>query len=171
MQHYVTQLLEMLQEAKQNRPSPRYLELPEEMECLRDVIDMEMSLEEEEHTMESIFGIEQIYLPPENRLSDEQICLLIDGITDLWHEFHYYPVFRRGEFTEREQYAKLVNCWKGTYPLVRGESGTWHIEMYDYEQNWDEDELRYLTDEEYRKKHRLPETGEFKFDENDEQPF
>ncbi|MDR2466130.1 MAG: hypothetical protein LBD35_01950, partial [Prevotellaceae bacterium] len=91
MQLYVTQLLEMLHEAKQNRPSPRYLELPEEMECLRDVIDLEMSLEEEEHTMESIFGIEQIYLPPENRLSDEQIRLLIDGITDLWHEFHYDP--------------------------------------------------------------------------------
>jgi hypothetical protein len=37
MQKYVTQLLEMLQEAHNNRPAPRYLELPDDMECLRDV--------------------------------------------------------------------------------------------------------------------------------------
>ena len=171
MQRYVTQLLEMLQEAKQNRPSPRYLELPEDMECLRDEIDLEMSLEEEEHTMERILGIEQVYLPPENRLSDEQIRLLIDGITDLWSEFHYAPVFRKGDLTEREQYTKLVNSWKKTYPLIRCEDGTWYIEMYDYEQNWDEEEQRYLSDEEYLVKYPLPKMEDFKFDEKEEQPF
>ena len=36
MQNYINQLLEMLQEAHTNRPTLRYLELPEEMECLRD---------------------------------------------------------------------------------------------------------------------------------------
>ena len=55
MQKYVDQLLEMLQEAHNNRPAPRYIELPEEMECLRDVIDMEMSMEEDEQIMENIF--------------------------------------------------------------------------------------------------------------------
>ena len=155
MQHYLTHLLEMLQEAHYNRPAPRYIEIPEEMECLRDVIDMEMSMEEDEQTMEIIFGIPQIYFPPEDKLSDEQIRQLIQGILELWHVFHYEADFRRGEFTEREQYTKLVNCWKETHPLLRGSNGTWHIEMFDYEQNWDEEEQRYITDEEYMKKNKL----------------
>ena len=165
MQHNVTQLLEMLEEAKQNRPAPLYLELPE------DISDLEMSMAEEEQTMESIFGIEQIYLPPENLLSDEQIRLLIDGITDLWHEFHYNPVFFRGEFTEREQYTKLVNYWKETVPLVRYDDSTLHIEMYDYENYWDEDEQRYLTDEEYWIKFPPPKLEDFKSEESTERPF
>jgi hypothetical protein len=138
MQRYVIQLLEMLQEAKSNRPAPRYLELPEEMECLRDVIDLDLSLSEDKYTMESILGIPQMYFPPENRLSDEQIRPLIEGILDLWHEFHYEAVFRKGEFSEREQYTKLVDCWKRTYPLFRGTNGAWYIEMYNYE--FDENE-------------------------------
>jgi len=41
MQKYVNQLLEMLQDAHKCRPAPRYLEDPEEMERLRDVIDVD----------------------------------------------------------------------------------------------------------------------------------
>ena len=148
MQKYVTQLLETLQEAYGNRLAPRYMELPEDMECLRDIIDMEMSLEEEEQTLENIFGVPQIYFPPEDRLSDEQVRQLIQGILDLWQVFHYEADFRRGEFTEREQYSKLVEKWKETMPLLRGESGTWHIEMFDYEQYWDEFEFCYVNEEE-----------------------
>jgi hypothetical protein len=145
----------MLQEAHSNRPAPRYLELPEEMEPLRDVIDLEMSMEEDEKTMESIFGVPQIYFPPEDRLSDEQILQLIEGILDLWYVFNYEADFRQGEFTEREQYTKLVNCWKKAYPLLRGTNGKWHIEMFDYELNWDVEEQRYISDEEYMKKMKL----------------
>jgi len=76
MQRYVTQLLEIPQETHVNHLAPRYLELPEEMEPLRDVIDMEMLFDEDEKTMESIFGVPQIYFPPEDRLSDEQILQL-----------------------------------------------------------------------------------------------
>ena len=93
MQKYVNQLLEMLQEAHNNRPAPRYIELPEEMECLRDIIDMEMSMEEDEKTMENIFGVPQIYFPPESRLSDEQVRQLIQGILDLWRMFQYEEYF------------------------------------------------------------------------------
>ena len=171
MQNYVNQLLEMLQEAHANRPAPRYLELPEEMECLRDVIDLEMSFEEDERTMENIFGVPQIYFPPEDRLSDEQIRQLIQGILDLWKVFHYKANFRKGEFTEREQYTKLVNCWKETFPLLRGTNGTCHIKMYDYGTNWDEDERRYLSDEEYYAKNPPPKLEDFEFDEDEEQPF
>ena len=161
MQKYVDQLLEMLQEAHNNRPAPRYIELPEELECLRDVIDMEMSMEEDEQTMENIFGVQQIYFPPENRLSDEQVRQLIQGILDLWRVFQYEADFRRGEFTEREQYTKLVEQWKKSHPLLKGTNGTWHIEMFDYEQIWDEEEGRYLTDEEYFAKNPLPKLEDF----------
>ena len=169
MQKYVNQLVEILKEAQQNRPSPRYLELPEDMECLRDVIDLEMSLKEDEKTMESIFGVPKIYFPPEDRLSDKQVSQLIESIIELWQVFHYEANFRRGEFTRREQYTKLVKCWSETYPLFRGTNGTWHIEMYDYEQYWDEEEMRYLTDEEYSAKY--PIITDFEIDENEERPY
>ena len=167
MEKYINQLLEILEEAQQNRPSPRYLELSEDMECLRDVIDLEMSLEEEEKTMETILGVPKIYFPPENQLSDVQIRQLIDGIIALWRVFHYEAEFRKGEYSEREQYTKLVDCWDKTQPVFRGENGAWHIEMYDYEQYWDEDEMRYLTEEEYDTKNPLVTD----FDKNEEQPF
>ena len=169
MQKYVDQLVEILEEAHHNRPMPRYLELPEDMECLRDVIDLEMSFEEDEKTMEAIFGVPKIYFPPENRLSDEQIRQLIESIIALWRAFHYEADFRKGEFSERERYTKLVACLEKTYPLFRGTNGTWHIEMYDYEQYWDEEEMRYLTEEEYFEKHPL--ITNYEFDENEETPY
>lgn len=153
MQNYIQQLLEILHEAQNNRPAPRYLELPEDMEPLRDIIELEKSLEEDEQTMENIFGVPQIYFPPENRLTDEQVQQLKNGILELWSVFHYEADFRKGEFNERQQYTKLVEKWKEEMPVFRGTNGTWHIEMFDYEQYWDEDKMRYLSDEEYDMKY------------------
>ncbi len=147
MQRYIEQLIEILREAKSNRPSSRHLDWLKEMEALRDVIELEISLEEGGQTMESILGVPQIYFPPENRLTDEQINQLKEGILELWHKFHYEADFRKGEFNERQQYTKLVEHWKKDVPVFRGTNGTWHMEMYDYEKYWDEKEMRYLSDE------------------------
>lgn len=152
MQRYIEQLIEMLHEAQSHRPAPRLMELPEEMEALRDVIELEASLKEDGQTMESIFGVPQIYFPPENRLNDEQINQLKEGILELWREFHYEADFRKGEFNERQQYTKLVECWKECVPVFRGTNGTWHIEMFDYEKHWDEEKMRYLSDDELNAK-------------------
>jgi hypothetical protein len=167
MQKYVNQLLEMMQEAHNNRPAPRQLYLPEEMKGLEDIVDLEMSLEEDEHTMESIFGVPQMYFPPENRLSGEQVQQLTEGILDLWHVFNYEADIRKGEFTDREIYTKLVDCWKKSYPLFRGTNGAWHIEMYDYELNWDVKQQKYVDDDEYYAKFNI----DMNFDDNEEQPF
>lgn len=149
MEKYIEHLLEILQEAHTNRPAPRQLFLPEDMEGLEDLIDLEMSLDEEEKTMENIFGVPKLYFPPENRLTDEQIKRVIEGIIELWRVFNYEPVFRAGEFTAREQYTKLVEQWEETHPLFRGTNGTWYIEMYDYMTNWDEQKGCYVEDEDW----------------------
>ena len=167
MQKYVNQLVEILQEAHGNCPAPRPLFLPDDMKGLEDIIDMEMAMEEEEKTMESIFGIPQIYFPPENRLSDEQILQLKAAILELWRVFHYEADFRKHEFAEREQYTKLVEKWNETCPIFRGSNGTWHIEMYDYEQYWDEKKRCYVSEDEYFK--NLPQS--FDFSDEEETPF
>jgi hypothetical protein len=149
MQHYVDQLLEMLQEAQKKRPALRHLELPEETECLNGLIDADMLLEEDKHVMESIFDLPQMYFPPEDRLSDSQIKQVTEGILDLWHAFHYEADIRKGEYTDREIYTKLVNCWKKSYPLLRGVNGAWHIELYNYQLHWDEKRECYISEEEY----------------------
>src|SRR5690606_22153468 len=136
-------------------PAPHYLELPEEMEALRGVMEMEKSLDEDEQTMESIFGVPQMYFPPEDRLTNEQIGQLIKGIFELWRAFHYEADFRKGEFNQRQQYTKLVAQWKEHVPVFRGTNGIWHIEMFDYDRYWDEDEMRYLSEEEYDAKHSI----------------
>lgn len=154
MQTYINQLLETLHEAQYNHPALRYFELPEEMECLRDVMELEKSLDEDEQTMESVLGVPQVCFPPESRLTDGQIRQLTTGILELWRAFHYEADFRKGEFSERQQYSKLVEQWKEQVPVFRGTNGSWHIEMYDYELNWDEEKMRYLSDEEYEAKFR-----------------
>ena len=141
MQKYIKQLIELLKTAHDSRPTPSYLELPEEMETFRDLIELEKSLKENEQTMESIFGVPQINFPPENRLTDEQIKQLKDAIIELWRAFNYEADFRKGEFDERQQYTKLVEKWKETVPVYRGTNGTWHIEMFDYEDEWEEDDF------------------------------
>jgi hypothetical protein len=141
MERYTQQLLELLKSAHDNRPTPSYLELPEEMEALRSVIELEKSIESEEQTMESIFGVPQISFPPENRLTDEQIRQIKAGIIELWQAFNYEADFRKGEFNERQQYTKLIEKWKETVPVYRGTNGTWHLEMYDYEDEWEEDDF------------------------------
>ena len=147
MEKYVNQLVELLQEAHIHRPNLRKLDLPEDMKGLEDVIDIELAMEEKEKTMEQIFGVEQYYFPPEERLCDNQIQTLTKEILDLWHVFHYDAVTRKGEFTERQIYTKLVNCWKESFPLFRGTNGVWYIELYNYEKNWDEEKGEYVDDD------------------------
>lgn len=152
MEKYIEQLLELMKEAPEKRPVVRTLEIPEEMEALRGVMELEASFGNEE-TMESIFGIPKIYFPDEKHLSDQELKRLKGGITELWHSFNYEADFRKGEFNDREQYTKLVESWSETVPFLKGTNGVWHLELFDYEKYWDEEEMRYMSEEEYAKKY------------------
>jgi hypothetical protein len=123
------------------------------MECLRDAIEVDMSWDEDEHTIENIFDVPQYYFPPEDRPSDGQVSSLINSILELSHAFHYEAVFCKSEFTERDQNIKLIEHWKKAHPLFRGNNGTWDIEIYDYEQYWNEEYQCYLSEEVYLAKH------------------
>lgn len=133
MNRYVEQLLDIMLAARDNREPPRELVLPEEMEFMRDVIELERSMEEDQRTMEDILGVPQHYFPPEDRLTDAHVERLKIGILELWRAFNYEADFREGEFDERQQYTKLVEKWKEHVPYFRGSNGTWHLEMYDYD--------------------------------------
>ena len=132
MHNYLQQLLELLSGAKTRRPRPRELHLPDDMKGLEDVIDLKMSMEEAEKTMEYIFGVERYYFPPAEKLNDEQLTLLVSAILDLWHEFHYEADLPVG-LPARIVYPLLVDCWNRTFPLLRGTNGTWHVEFCHYE--------------------------------------
>jgi len=123
MEKYINQLIEDLREAHPRKPSPRKIELPEEMKGLEDIVDLEMSMEEQQHTMEGIFGVPQILFPPVEKLTDKQTERLVQEILDLWHIFHYEADLPKN-LPARYAYPVLVKCWKKTYPLFRGSNGT-----------------------------------------------
>jgi len=132
MEKYLKLLIETLREAYNQKPSPRYLELPKEMESLRDVIDMEMSMQEDEHTLESIFGVSQLYFPPVEKLTDRQVKRLVKEILALWRIYHYEADLPPG-IPARYAYPVLLSCWKITYPVLKGSGGVWHIELCHYD--------------------------------------
>ena len=132
MENYINQLIEDLRDAHARKPSPRKLKLPEDMKCLENIIDLEMSLNEQENTMESILGIPQIDFPPVEKLTEKQIILLVQEILALWRAFHYEADLPKN-LPARYAYPVLVGCWKETYPLFRGNNGAWHIEFCHYE--------------------------------------
>lgn len=133
MQKYVSQLLELLKVAEENLQATSDIKFSEELEFFRDLLELERAMAEDGQTMESIFGVPQYYFPPENCLTDNQVHQLKKRILNLWRKYNYEADFIENQFTERQEYTKLVDSWKIEVPVFHGSNGTWHLELYDQE--------------------------------------
>ncbi len=85
---YLSQLIEDLRVIAKNPPPPPVLDIPGDMEALRDVIEWEHA---EEKPMKEWFGIEKDIFPDEKRLNDAQVERLCHEIIALWNSFNFYP--------------------------------------------------------------------------------
>ncbi len=81
MNKYVDQLLGDLQAAQGIKIAPPYLELDEDMECMRGT---EEFLYGTLSTMEQLFGIEKICFPPIEKLTAEKARQLVEEILNLY---------------------------------------------------------------------------------------
>ncbi|MFW5656580.1 MAG: hypothetical protein ACOC0C_03095 [Bacteroidota bacterium] len=125
MEKYVNYLLEDIKKVIDNPPEKPYIEIPEDYEEIRDMIEWEHS---PRRPMKQWFGIEKEAFPAEDKLSDEQINTLTNALNELWERFHYYPVLPQN-LPERYRYTFLVKGLDEEVAYVSG-GRTW-IEFCD----------------------------------------
>jgi hypothetical protein len=134
MDKYIKQLIEMMLAAYQNRPEANSKHFPDaEMENLfADVEaytngDFDMNLDE-------VIGIPQNVFPPEDRLSDAQIDLLVPEFEALWNHFRYHLCFPE-KINNRWKYILMRRELGEPHYILQSENGMIHIEFCNYDAN------------------------------------
>ena len=133
MQNYVNQLLTDMAAAQKNLPTEvdyalLYPDHPAVAYGLTHIAEYEMS---PRHSMDDLLGIKAEQLPPDDKLSDEQVVQLNDGIVALWEAFNISPDLPN-EVPPRLIYEALKNYW-ATKTVQYVSEGRIHIEFCDYE--------------------------------------
>ncbi|MCK4345518.1 MAG: hypothetical protein KAX05_09555, partial [Bacteroidales bacterium] len=77
MKTYLSHLIEYMQQAVKTLPAKPYLELSEDDECLRGVIEYESI---EPKPMQEWFGIDKANFPPAEKLSNDELELMVKEI-------------------------------------------------------------------------------------------
>jgi hypothetical protein len=118
MEKYIAQLIEDLQAAESVSINPMYLELDDEMECLRGSIEY---LEGPSITFEQAFEIEKARFPPPEKLTPAQMQNIADAILSLWQAHNFYADIPKG-LPVNLVYVLLVDKWNEEVQYVsRGE--------------------------------------------------
>ncbi len=128
MDKYIEQLIELIRAAYQNRP---------ESEPVKDLEDEFAEIEayvsgDFEVVVEEGFGIPQAYFPPEDRLSDAQIDLLVPEFEALWNHFRFYLCFPE-KINQRWKYILMRKELSERHHMIRTEHGAVNIEFCSYD--------------------------------------
>jgi len=124
---YLTHLIEDMQQAAKNLPAKPYLELSEDDECLRGVIEYESI---EPKPMQEWFGIDKANFPPAEKLSNDESELMVKEIIKLWHAYNFDPVLPKN-LPARIAYQTLVNYFDK--PVTWVSEGIIGIEFCEYD--------------------------------------
>lgn len=111
LRRYVEQILEDLEEAKNQAPQEIH-----ELQHLEDEDSLFKLLElGDELPLSERLGIPKKIFPPENKLDDQEVQLLVDKILELWESFHYLADFPKG-LPIRIAYKTLMDVWDDRVP-------------------------------------------------------
>jgi hypothetical protein len=127
MDKYIKYLVEDIRKAAIDLPTPPYLDLDEEMEDLRGVIEYESTTEK---PMQEWFKLSKENFPPVEKLDQKQIELLLKEILNLWSAFNFDPVLPKNLPAEIA-YKLLVDYFDK--PVVWVSEGTIMIEFCNYD--------------------------------------
>jgi hypothetical protein len=127
MQKYIDYLIEDIQKASKNIPTAPYLDLDDEMEDLRGVIEYESTTEK---PMQEWFKLSKENFPPVEKLDQKQIEQLLKEILRLWNAFNFDPVLPKN-LPADIAYKLLVDYFDK--PVVWVSEGTIMIEFCDYD--------------------------------------
>ena len=127
MHPYLTHLISDLRQAAQHLPAPPFLDITEEEEFLRGVMEYEMA---ETKPMQEWFGIEKKSFPPADQLTAEEQQLMVKEILKLWNAFNFEADLPEG-LPAGIAYKVLVDHFDK--PVIWVSEGSVHIEFCDYE--------------------------------------
>jgi hypothetical protein len=132
MQNYVNQLLADMVAAKKNLPPEinyalLYPDHPAYKFGLDYIVEWEMS---PSYTMDELFGIKAEQLPPAEKLTDEQIVQLVEGMFDLWAAFNFVADTDY-EAPMRVYYSTIKTHW-ATQPIQYHPDGINELDFCDY---------------------------------------
>ncbi|MCK4699401.1 MAG: hypothetical protein KAT38_03680, partial [Bacteroidales bacterium] len=116
-----------MQQAAKNLPAKPYLELSEEDECLRGVMEYESI---EPKPMQEWFGIDKANFPPAEKLSNDELELMVKEIITLWHAYNFDPVLPKN-LPARIAYQTLVSYFDKTINWVS--EGVIGVEFCEYD--------------------------------------
>jgi hypothetical protein len=132
MQNYISQLLTDMKAAEQNLPtnvdySLLHPEHPAADYGLNFLVEYEMS---PRHSMDDLFGIKAEQLPPDDKLTDEQVKQLTDAILELWAAYNIVADFPE-VVPLRTLYNVLKDYWTNETTQYVSE-GRIHLEFCHY---------------------------------------
>jgi hypothetical protein len=132
MQRYVEQLVEQLRAAQTLVVTPAYVELDEEFKESEGIRGAEEYLAGPIGTLEGLLKIKRGQFPPDHKLNEEQVVLLVEETLDLL-EAHHYVADLPEDITPRDAYNALLRRWGEEVSYVT--SGNLHLEF------WEDEEL------------------------------
>jgi hypothetical protein len=115
MQKYVEQLLADFEASKLNLPKPLdysllYPDHPAANSDMAYVIEWENAPEQ---TMSELFDISWERLPPVEKLTEEQIVLLLNGMIELWETYSFLPHdAHNDDLPAHLRYKAMANYWQ-----------------------------------------------------------
>jgi len=124
---YLTHLIEDMQQAAKNLPAKPYYEVPEEFKCIEYVFEWENA---EPKPMQEWFGIDKANFPPAEKLSNDELYLMVKEIIKLWHAYNFDPVLPKN-LPACIAYQTLVNYFDK--PVTWISEGTIGIEFCEYD--------------------------------------
>jgi len=127
MKNYLNQLIEDMHNAAKNMPVKPFLEISEDEECLRGVMEYEST---EPKPMQEWFGIDKANFPPAEKLTKEELELMVDEILKLWHAYNFDAVLPEN-LPADIAYKVLVDNFDK--PVIWVSEGIIGIEFCDYE--------------------------------------
>ncbi|MFA5044516.1 MAG: hypothetical protein WC542_01130 [Paludibacter sp.] len=133
MDDYIELLIEKMHEARERRStnsSITALEIQDETELFSSkFIDEITSTFTNMDTLENQFGIPSNYFPPEEKLNDDQLRLLISEMLYLWSSFKIESECIFPDLPLRILYTEMLKCWNDIYPRITASYGTLQIKL------------------------------------------
>jgi hypothetical protein len=127
MQRYVEQIIEDMRQATENLPAKPYLELSEDDECLRGVMEYESTVTK---PMQEWLGIDKACFPPAAKHTQKEIELLVEEILKLWKFYNFEAILPKN-LPKDIAYKMLVDYFDKS--VIHVSEGTIGIEFCNYE--------------------------------------